>query len=176
MGKSLLGSDSLLRQVSQHLQEKVQEVVLVTHTLEVLLQTDSLESSKGVEKTGIEGHSLLVLLDFFTAERTQDPENGKQLISLSFSLENGRQQKQLSNDASNRPNVNCRRVFGKAKDKLRRPIIPGDYIGRVFSIRIDDLTAPKVTNLDYSVLRQQHVFRLEVPMSNILLMNVLQTI
>ena len=176
VGKGLLGSDALLGQIGQHLQQQVQEVVLVAHTLEVLLQTDSLESAEGIEQTGIEGHSLLVFLDFFAVERPQDPEDGKQLIPLGFPLENGRQQKQLGHDASNRPNVNCRRVFGKAKDKLRRPIIPGDYIGRVFAIRVDDLTAPKVTDLDHSILRQQDVLRLEVPMRNILLMNVLQTV
>ena len=77
VGKSLLGSDAFLGQVGQHLVQEVQEVVLVADTLEVLLQADSLESAKGVEQTRIEGHSLLVLLDFFAVERTQDPEDGE---------------------------------------------------------------------------------------------------
>lgn len=176
MGKSLLGSDALLGQVGQHLEQEVKEVGLVVHTLEVLLQADSLESTKGVEQARIEGHSLLVLLDFFAVERAQDPEDGEQLVPFGFSLENGGQQEQLGHDASNSPDVNCRRVFGEAQDKLRRPIIPGDYIGRVFAIWIDDLAAPKVTNLDDSILRQQHILRLQVPVSNILLMDVLQTV
>ncbi len=62
----LLGTDSLLRQVSQHLQQQVQEIDTVRHTSEVILEVHPLETSKGVKQTGVEGHPLLVLLLLLT--------------------------------------------------------------------------------------------------------------
>jgi hypothetical protein len=60
----LLGCDPAFRQVGQHLQQQIDEIVAVLHRFEELFQVDPLEGGEGVEQTGVEWHSALVLFHF----------------------------------------------------------------------------------------------------------------
>ena len=83
-------------------------------------------------------------------EGAKYPKNGEELISFGFSSKKWCSEEQLGHNTSSSPNIDRCGIFGQANYELWRSIIAGNYIGSVFSQRIDDFGASKITNFDDS--------------------------
>lgn len=176
MGKCLLGRDALLREIGQHLQQQVQEIDAIRNTPEVVFEIDPLETAEGVEETGIEGHSLFVLLLLLGRQRTQHPEDGEELIAFRLALEDGSEEEELSHDAPCCPNIDGGGVLGEAEYEFRGTVVPRDDVGSVLAIGVNHLAAAEITDLDHSILGKKDILRLQVPVGDALGMYVAQSV
>ena len=63
-----------------------------------------------------------------------------------------------------------------AEHELGSPVVPGDDVGGVLAVGVDDLAAAEITNFDDSFFGKQDVFGFEVPVSYIFGVDVFEAI
>ena len=178
MFQSLFRGNSLFGKIRQHFDHQIQKrsAEVGTEILEHFLQVGPLECSERVEERWIEGNPLFVLLSLICVHGAKHPENGEKLVSFCLPLEERGEGDQLSHNAARSPDINGSGVLGEAEHELGSPVVPGDDVGGVLAVGVDDLAAAEITNFDDSFFGKQDVFGFEVPVSYIFGVDVFESI
>lgn len=67
-------------------------------------------------------------------------------------------------------------IIGEAKDEFGSAVIAGNDIGRIFALLVEHLAAAEVADLDHTGFGEQHVLGLEVPVRDLLVVDVLESV
>lgn len=106
-------------------------------------------------------------------ERPQTLLDEEELVQLVFPWKHGVAVDEFAEDAANRPHVDFLAVVGADK-QLRRAIpASGDIVGEgLLGVFFLDASEPEIADLELSVIADQQVFRLDIPVNDIHRMQV----
>ena len=150
--QGLMSSDSLGRNVIEHLGEEIDQILLIFHNVEHLGEVFALVRREGIEERLVEYNFLFEISGFGGCERSQRLEYFEELISLCFPPEKGHLQEEFCQDAPCRPDVDSHRVIADAQDELGSPIVSGNNVRGVLALLVDDLAAAEIADFDYPCL------------------------
>ena len=178
MSEGFLNWNATFRVEDQHFSDQIQRVFV--HLREERRKRSLLDVSNLVD--ALLGHDRLHRLNLVTIRLSQQLENPLYLVQSWVSWKDCLSEVHLSQNAANRPHVDCFGVLGRPQKNFRGSVPTGSHIlghDRFLNWLVDSGNRPgqpKISKFSQAIWIQQNIGRFEVPVYKFPWMHVLDSL